>query len=84
MLHEIGGGKITALHVHTKPGGFYKFYPEDTRYVYETFRQDSNIGSFHYIDQGITVGPVNGEMNFVEDMVRGHRDNSITKDEVCP
>ena len=52
-------------------GGFYKFFPEDTRYIYETFRQDSEYWQAYYIDQGITVGPVNGEMNFVEDMVRG-------------
>jgi len=52
-------------------GGFYKFWPQDTRYIAETFRKDKEYWQAHYIEQGITCGPVNGEMNFVEDCVRG-------------
>ena len=60
------GGRIYKI-----AGGFYKFWPEDTRFIYETFRQDKERWQAHYIEQGITCGPVNGEMNFVEDCVRG-------------
>ena len=47
-------------------GGFYKFHPEDTRYIHETFRKDPQYWQAYYIDQGITIGPVNGEMNLKE------------------
>jgi hypothetical protein len=56
-------------------GGFYKFYPKDTRHIYETFRQDKEFWQTHYIKEGITKGPVNGEMNFVEDCIRGRVGN---------
>lgn len=52
-------------------GGFYKFWPEDTEYIIDTFNERPDFWQNYYIENGTTVGPVNGEMNFVEDCVRG-------------
>ena len=51
-------------------GGFYKFFPKDTKYIYEEFVNNSRKWTTHYIENGTTVGPVNGEQFFVEDMVK--------------
>lgn len=46
-------------------GGFYKFYPSDTRYIYEEFMDQPDYWRRCFIDMGIKPGPVNGEENFV-------------------
>ena len=50
-------------------GGFYKYYPKDCKYIYDKFMKDKLRWQNYYIDNGITVGPVNGEQYFVEDSV---------------
>lgn len=51
-------------------GGFYKFYPKDTKYIYDKWMSDPEYWMQHYISNGTTIGPVNGEQYFVEDSVR--------------
>ena len=51
-------------------GGFYKYYPNDCRYIYEKFMTDVEHWQKFYIRAGITSGPVNGEQYFVEDAVK--------------
>jgi hypothetical protein len=51
-------------------GGFYKYYPKDCKYIAKKFRSDPGKWSEHYIRNGTTVGPINGEQYFVEDSVR--------------
>ena len=51
-------------------GGFFKYYPQDCRYIYDEFMSDTEKWQRYYIDNGITTGPVNGEQYFVEDHVR--------------
>jgi hypothetical protein len=50
-------------------GGFYKYYPKDCRYIYEEFMSNPKKWQMHYIKNGTTIGPVNGEQYFVEDHV---------------
>lgn len=50
-------------------GGFQKYYPKDTLYIYEKFMKDPLHWQTYYIKEGFTSGPVNGEQNFVEDSV---------------
>lgn len=50
-------------------GGFFKYYPKDCNYIYEKFMSDPVKWQRHYIDNGMTVGPVNGEQNFVKESV---------------
>jgi len=51
-------------------GGFFKYYPKDCRYIYDKFMSDIHKWQRHYIDNGVTSGPVNGEQYFVEDSVK--------------
>ena len=51
-------------------GGFFKYYPKDCRYIYDEFMANTEKWQRHYIDNGTTTGPVNGEQYFVEDQVR--------------
>ncbi len=51
-------------------GGFFKYYPQDCRYIYDEFMSSTEKWQRHYIDNGITNGPVNGEQYFVEDHVK--------------
>lgn len=51
-------------------GGFYKFYPSDTKYIYEEFKQNQRYWETHFIKSGLKRGPVNGEENYVDFMVR--------------
>jgi len=46
-------------------GGFYKFYPEDTKYIYEDFLYKQDYWREFYIKNGTKPGPVNGEENYV-------------------
>ena len=51
-------------------GGFFKYYPKDCKYIYDKFMSDISGWQRHYIDNGVTRGPVNGEQYFVEDSVK--------------
>ena len=51
-------------------GGFFKYYPQDCRYIYDKFMSDINKWQQFYIENGTTQGPVNGEQHFVEDSVK--------------
>ena len=51
-------------------GGFFKYYPKDCKYIYDKFMSDIHGWQRHYIDNGTTRGPVNGEQYFVEDSVK--------------
>ena len=51
-------------------GGFFKYYPKDCKYIYDKFMSDIHGCQRHYIDNGTTRGPVNGEQYFVEDSVK--------------
>lgn len=50
-------------------GGFFKYYPKDCNYIYDEFINNVEYWQQYYINNGTTVGPVNGEQYFVEDMV---------------
>ncbi len=50
-------------------GGFFKYYPSDCKYIYDKFMDDPKYWQMHYIKNGTTIGPVNGEQYFVEDSV---------------
>ena len=65
-------------------GGFYKFWPEDTEYILDIFHEDPLRWQNYYIENGTTVGPVNGEMNFVEDCIRGRIGNNPLKMKFVP
>jgi len=51
-------------------GGFFKYYPKDCKYIFDKFMKNIDYWQGHYIEKGITVGPVNGEQNFVEESVK--------------
>lgn len=51
-------------------GGFQKYYPKDCKYIYNEFKVNRKFWESYYINQGITKGPVNGEQQFVLDMVQ--------------
>jgi len=55
-------------------GGFFKYHPKDCKYIFDEFINNSKHWQSHYIKEGITVGPVNGEQYFVEDQVKKHLD----------
>lgn len=48
-------------------GGFQKYYPKDCRYIYEKYMSNQKKWQQHYIKNGTTIGPVNGEQYFVYD-----------------
>lgn len=51
-------------------GAFYKFWPEDTKYIRDEFNRDQAYWRHYFIKNGTKPGPVNGEENFVELMVK--------------
>jgi len=51
-------------------GGFFKYYPKDCKYIYDKFMKDPHKWQRHYIENGVTRGPVNGEQYFVEDSIK--------------
>ena len=55
---------------YTMNGGFQKFYPKSCNYIYKKFMEDPLYWQQHYIKNGTTIGPVNGEQYFVEDSVK--------------
>tara|TARA_R100001377_G_scaffold60859_1_gene36994 strand:- start:865 stop:1551 length:687 start_codon:yes stop_codon:yes gene_type:complete len=46
-------------------GGFYKFYPKECKYIYDTYMSDINFWTNKYIKDGSMPGPVAGEFLFV-------------------
>lgn len=50
-------------------GGFYKFWPHDTKYIHDKLMEDPAYWQRYYIENGTTVGQYNGEQHFVEDAV---------------
>lgn len=50
-------------------GGFYKFWPADTKYIYEELINNLEYWQQYYIKEGVAKGQYNGEQNYVEDMV---------------
>jgi hypothetical protein len=61
-------------------GGFYKFYPSDTKYIYEKFMSNKEYYENFWIELGSKPGPVNGEENFVEWMVKKELDLKFVPD----
>jgi len=51
-------------------GGFFKYYPNDVKYIFDKFMQDPKYWQNYYIANGIARGPVNGEQHFVYDSVK--------------
>lgn len=51
-------------------GGFFKYYPKDCRYIFDKFMENPVYWQKFYINNGTTIGPVNGEQFFVEDHVK--------------
>ena len=51
-------------------GGFFKYYPTDTRYIFDKFMHNPAYWQNFYIAKGITSGPVNGEQHFVYDSAK--------------
>ena len=48
-------------------GGFQKYYPKDCKFIYDIFYDNPKHWMMHYIREGLTIGPVNGEQFFVEE-----------------
>jgi hypothetical protein len=55
-------------------GGFFKYIPTECKYIYNEFVSDVDRWQRHFIDQGITSGPVNGEQYFVETFAKQRLD----------
>jgi hypothetical protein len=62
--------KDTPKEGYSLQGGFQKYYPKDARYIYEKFMFDPWYWQQHYIKNGTTIGPVNGEQYFIEDVAK--------------
>ena len=56
--------------VQTINGGFFKYYPKDCKYIFDKFMKDIDHWQSYYIEKGVTIGPVNGDQNFVEESVK--------------
>ncbi len=65
-----GWWRDTEKEGYTINGGFFKYYPKDCKYIYDKFMDDIHGWQQHYIENGVTKGPVNGEQYFVEDSVK--------------
>jgi len=50
-------------------GGFFKYYPIDCNPIYDKFMKEPTYWQSYYIKNKMTIGPVNGEQNFVFDSV---------------
>jgi hypothetical protein len=64
-------------------GGFYKFYPKDTKYIYDKMMENPTYWMNYFIKNGAKPGPINGEENFVEMMVKQKLDLKFIPDEWC-
>lgn len=51
-------------------GGFYKFYPSDTKFIYEEFKKNRKYWEKYFIENGRKPGPVNGEEDFVHHIAK--------------
>lgn len=65
----------------TLNGGFFKYFPSDCRYIYDVFMTDPLKWQRFYIENGTTIGPVNGEQYFVEHMVKYRMELVLFPDE---
>ena len=64
-------------------GGFFKYYPKDCKYIFDKFMKDIDHWQGYYIEKGVTVGPVNGEQNFVEESVKEKLELITFSDKWC-
>ena len=64
-------------------GGFFKYYPTDCKYIFDKFMSNIEYWQSHYIEKGVTVGPVNGEQNFVEESVKERLELITFSDKWC-
>ena len=64
-------------------GGFFKYYPKDCKYIFDKFMSNVEHWQSHYIEKGVTVGPVNGEQNFVEESVKEKLELITFSDKWC-
>lgn len=55
---------------YTINGGLYKFIGGDHKYIPDTFYQDTEYWMMKYIRMRLALPPVNGEQNFVDQMLR--------------
>lgn len=88
--YPINRGELLTLRQHWDPnskselnGGFYKFYPKDTRYIYERMMSNPRHWMYYFIKNGIKPGPFNGEENFVEMVAKERLDIKYIPDEWC-
>lgn len=51
-------------------GVFYKFYPSDTKYIFDKLIESPRYWMEYFIKNKIKPGPINGEENFVEMMAK--------------
>lgn len=51
-------------------GGFFKYYPIDCNPIYNKFMKDPQYWQSYYIKNKMTIGPVNGEQNFVYESIQ--------------
>ena len=51
-------------------GGFYKFYPSDTKYIYDEFMSRPDYWRNKFIENNTKPGPVNGEEDFVYEVAQ--------------
>ena len=64
-------------------GGFFKYYPKDCKYIYDKFMKDKFYWQRYYIENNITVGPVNVEQYFVEDSANERLEVITTPNSWC-
>ena len=64
-------------------GGFFKYYPKDCKYIFDKFMNNIEYWQSYYIEKGVTVGPVNGEQNFVEESVKEKLELITFSDKWC-
>lgn len=50
-------------------GTMYKFKNGEHQYIVDTFEKDIHYWEEYFIKNGVTIGPVNGEMHFVQQML---------------
>lgn len=74
-------GMAHARNGYSINGGFFKYHPKDCIEIYNDFMKDIDKWQGHYIKNGVTIGPVNGEQNFVEDHVKKYLDLKLLPNE---
>lgn len=88
--YPVNRGELLTLRQHWDPnakselnGGFYKFYPKDTQYIYERMMSNPRHWMYYFIKNGIKPGPFNGEENFVEMVAKERLDIKYIPDAWC-